>query len=104
MPNAMPSRAPVTGLMLRVLLAGTLFVMAPRAASGCPSCKTAVEHQVVDEASTGADPDAAGRGYNYSILLMISVPFLITAAMGIVLHRAIRRQPARGVPVEGGAS
>jgi heme/copper-type cytochrome/quinol oxidase subunit 2 len=52
---------------------------------GCPNCK--------DGFST-ADPDAANvaRGYFYSILLMLAMPFTLIGSFSAYVWREMRRQ------------
>jgi len=52
-------------------------------ASACPSCKDAVAAQP-DDGST------AGRGYNWSVLLMLAVPLTLAGAGGFAVVRASR--------------
>ncbi len=50
---------------------------------GCPTCKEGMEH----------DPEAAAmaRGYFWSILFMMSMPFLIVATLGSYFYWEIRK-------------
>jgi hypothetical protein len=69
-------------------------------AVACPNCKDAV---------ATADPEGmnVARGYFYSILLMLAMPFLLAGSFGVYVWREMRRQrpdvePAAGVPQLGG--
>lgn len=64
------------------------------AAVACPNCKDAVGT---------ADPEGLNiaRGYFYSILLMLAMPFMLAGSFGIYVWREMRRQrmdPAAGEP------
>lgn len=54
-------------------------------ALGCPNCKDAVDT---------ADPDGLNmaRGYFYSILLMLAMPFTLVGSFGCYVWREMRRQ------------
>lgn len=54
-------------------------------ASGCPNCKDAVDT---------SDPEGLNlaRGYFYSILLMLAMPFTLVASFGCYVWREMRRQ------------
>ncbi|MFM8291455.1 MAG: hypothetical protein ACKONH_04720 [Planctomycetia bacterium] len=80
----MPRRFP-----LAVAIA-VLAVLAAAEAFGCPNCKDAVDT---------SDPDGLNlaRGYFYSILLMLAMPFTLAGTFGCYVWREMRRQErARG--------
>jgi hypothetical protein len=54
---------------------------------GCPNCKDAVNT---------SDPDGlnVARGYFYSILLMLAMPFTLVGSFGAYVWREMRRQKA----------
>jgi len=58
-------------------------------ALGCPNCKDAFD---------AADPDGlnVARGYFYSILLMLAMPFTLAGSFGAYVWREMRRQRAQG--------
>jgi hypothetical protein len=71
--------------MLTIAAALSLASPSPPRALACPNCKEAVAAQ---------EPAQAARlknGYFYSILLMISMPVLLTGAGIILVARAIKR-------------
>jgi len=76
---------------VRRLLAGLVPVLvvavctAAAEALGCPNCKDAVNT---------SDPDGlnVARGYFYSILLMLAMPFMLVASFGAYVWREMRRQ------------
>jgi hypothetical protein len=71
----------------RVVLAVALLlaVVAIGDAFGCPNCKDAVDT---------SDPDGLNlaRGYFYSILLMLAMPFTLVGTFGCYVWREMRRQ------------
>jgi hypothetical protein len=71
----------------RVALAVALLlaVVAIGDAFGCPNCKDAVDT---------SDPDGLNlaRGYFYSILLMLAMPFTLVGTFGCYVWREMRRQ------------
>jgi hypothetical protein len=68
-------------LAVAVLLA----LVAAADAFGCPNCKDAVDT---------SDPDGLNlaRGYFYSILLMLAMPFTLVGTFGCYVWREMRRQ------------
>ena len=64
-----------------------LVVVAGAEAFGCPNCKDAVDT---------SDPDGlnVARGYFYSILLMLAMPFTLAGSFGAYVWREMRRQKA----------
>lgn len=66
-----------------------LVVFAAGEALGCPNCKDAVNT---------SDPDGlnVARGYFYSILLMLAMPFTLVASFGAYVWREMRRQRLQG--------
>ncbi len=57
-------------------------------ALGCPNCKDAVNT---------SDPDGlnVARGYFYSILLMLAMPFTLAGSFAAYVWREVRRQKRR---------
>ena len=53
-------------------------------ASACPNCKEAVAAQPSEVANMA-------RGYNYSVLLMLSMPFTLLGTGAFMVARAVRR-------------
>ena len=69
-----------------VLAVALLLALAATAdALGCPNCKDAVDT---------SDPDGLNlaRGYFYSILLMLAMPFTLVGSFGCYVWREMRRQ------------
>lgn len=57
--------------------------------SACPLCKEAIPQS--GETQTDYDPERQSLGYNYSIYVMLAVPFAIAGAMGVFIYRQCRR-------------
>ena len=79
--------------MLRYLLPLALVVgmllLAADPALGCPTCKVAAQN------SSAGDP---ATGYQYSILLMAGMPFLILGTLGGLFYWQIRSARVGGEP------
>ena len=92
----------LTPLLLAALTAGVFVGPAP----ACPLCKEAVaEGANADGISPSPDDDplAEARGYNRSIYLMVSVPYLLLLSVGLLIYRSYRvgrRTAARQTPTE----
>ncbi len=71
-------------LMMAVVI-GCGAALVAGEALGCPTCKDSL-----------ADGDAAAanlaRGYFYSILLMLAMPFTLAGSLGLYVWREMRRQ------------
>ena len=85
-------RHPVTA---GLVVAACLLVAAD--AWGCPNCKDAVNT---------SDPEGLNiaRGYFYSILLMLAMPFTLAGTFGAYVWREVRRQRAREAAAAAGES
>ena len=84
----MPSRLGYNAVMKSrfVLAVALLFALvAIGDVFGCPNCKDAVDT---------SDPDGLNlaRGYFYSILLMLAMPFTLVGSFGCYVWREMRRQ------------
>ena len=77
---------------LAPLVALVAFVACAEA-FGCPNCKDAVDT---------SDPDGlnVARGYFYSILLMLAMPFTLAGSFGAYVWREMRRQKAAAASAE----
>lgn len=73
--------------MLAVCLVAVV-VLGGGDAIGCPNCKDAVNT---------SDPEGLNiaRGYFYSILLMLAMPFTLAGSFGAYVWREMRRQRAQ---------
>jgi hypothetical protein len=76
-----------TALRRLVLPVALLAFVVCGEALGCPNCKDAVDT---------SDPDGlnVARGYFYSILLMLAMPFTLVGSFGAYVWREMRRQKA----------
>jgi hypothetical protein len=74
------------------------LVLLPAFLSACPLCKDGLE-----DANSGV-PNQLGRGFYYSILLMVSAPFVVVGALFFRIAQMRRRGLTPGArPVPGGA-
>lgn len=74
------------------------LVLLPAILSGCEMCKDALEDK-----TTGLTNEL-GRGFYYSILLMVSAPFLALGGLFLGIVRARRRQRLSGAISIGAVS
>ena len=76
---------PMKRFMLVCLLVLIVGIAVDNAALGCPTCKDGLQ---------AADSEGANiaRGYFYSILLMIAMPFTLAGSFGFYCWREMRRQ------------
>jgi heme/copper-type cytochrome/quinol oxidase subunit 2 len=67
-----------------------LFAVVAADALGCPNCKDSVNT---------SDPDGLNlaRGYFYSILFMLAMPFTLAGSFAAYVWREVRRQKQREV-------
>jgi ABC-type phosphate transport system permease subunit len=75
-------------VLLRIAIVLVLAAaLLPAVAAACPDCKDAVSDQ-----TPGGSADL-GRGFYWSILLMIGVPFAAVATVaGLILRSQLRRR------------
>ena len=71
-----------------LLLAMLLCLVLPGAALACPACKDAI-------AESGPNAGNLVRGYYWSILFMMSMPFLILGGLVSYFYFEVRRARAR---------
>jgi heme/copper-type cytochrome/quinol oxidase subunit 2 len=74
----------VVRIAVLILLAALLL---PAVAAACPNCKDASS-----DAETPGGSASLGRGFYWSILLMVAAPFTVIGAFAITLLRARRRR------------
>ena len=67
-----------------IVLAAMLTLLSPADLRACPSCKEAV-------ADGSGEAASVARGYNWSILFMIAVPFTMMGTGALALRNAARR-------------
>ena len=68
-----------------LVVAMVALVLLPALLSACPLCKDALEDKTTGVANE------LGRGFYYSILLMVSAPFLVLGGLFLRIHRMRRR-------------
>jgi len=66
------------------VLALSLGLVTTSAATACPNCKEAVAAQPSEAAGMA-------RGYNYSVLFMVAMPFTLLGAGAFMVTRAVKR-------------
>ena len=76
---------PVAARVVLVLLLAAL--LAPAIAAACPNCKDATS-----DAETPGGSANLGRGFFWSILLMLAAPFTVVGSVAVVILRHRRRQ------------
>ena len=74
-----------------LVIVALLLVVLPVVLSACPLCKDNLE----DQAKMGGAPNELGRGFYYSILLMVSAPFLLVGTLIFRIYRSRRLRGAR---------
>lgn len=69
--------------LLAVGMVTLATVLAPAAAIACPNCKEAVAEQ---------EEQGLADGFNYTVLGMVSLPFLVVGTVAAVTIRAYTRR------------
>ena len=82
----MSRRMNAAGRVVLVLLLAA--ILAPAIAGACPTCKDASS-----DADTPGGSANLGRGFFWSILLMLAAPFTVVGGVAVVILRHRRRQP-----------
>jgi hypothetical protein len=70
---------------LRPILLSAALIGACQTVHACPNCKEAIANQ------DGSDAEGLRKGYFWSIIMMISVPFSLVGAGTFVVIRAVKR-------------
>ncbi len=82
-------------LLLLLVLTGVAFLLTPHAAVACPLCRDAVAASTILEGDDGEteeeDGISVGAAYNYSIYLMIAVPYLSLAVVSFLIYRGLKK-------------
>lgn len=74
-----------------LLLLATLFLAAPGTVQACPTCADAIPQ----ESAAGEEDQARlARAYNYSIYLMLAVPYSMLGVVGFLVYRQLRARAA----------
>jgi len=76
-----------------VIALAALFV-APRASVACPTCKDAV-------AANDPEHEHMVKGYFYSILFMMGMPYLLLSSFGLYMYLEVRKARARDAAKAG---
>lgn len=71
-------------LLLQAIFALALLLLNASSVGACPNCKEAVAAQPAEVA-------AMARGFNYSVLFMLAVPFSLFSTGAFVVARAVKR-------------
>src|SRR5205814_1861068 len=80
-----------SGLMVvgaGLLWAGVLLA-SPATARACPNCKQLIAS---NSPGQGTSEGGMGKGFNYSIYIMLAVPFLMMGSFGFGLWYVVRQQ------------
>jgi len=80
------SRKPWQRLLTVALLGAVSTLLLAGVAQACPNCKNAI----AENAAGGTGGDIA-RGFYYSILFMMSMPFLLLGTFTSVMYVQVRR-------------
>jgi hypothetical protein len=72
------------------IIAVAVVFLAADVAWACPTCKEAL-------ASAGGDNPNLVRGFFWSILFMMSMPFLLIGIFSTVMYRAVKKGQAEGM-------
>jgi hypothetical protein len=72
---------------LLIALAITAFFLAVESASACPTCKDGL-------AQNDPHGQSMAAGYYYSILFMMSMPFIILTTFGSFAYRSVKKAQA----------
>ena len=83
-PTSVRTRMPGAGVLVLALLIAAFVAVD---AFACPTCKDAVNTSDVDGLNVA-------RGYFYSILLMLAMPFTLVGSFSAYVWREMRRQKA----------
>lgn len=83
---------------LRIVAAVVVvFCLMTAEAYACPTCKDGL-------AESDPQQRAMAAGYYYSILFMMSMPFLLVATLGGFAYRAIRKADQRSLAEQSGVA
>jgi hypothetical protein len=91
--------------MIRLLFFLTILTILGTFAPGssvqaCPNCKEAIASAGEPEDD---DPLREARAYNYSIYLMVGMPYLLLGTAGLVIYRTVRSAQKKVEQTGGGA-
>lgn len=75
----------------------TVMVSIPGFAKACPSCQIAIEattesnEKEKQESPGSTDVLREARAYNYSIYLMVTMPYLLLGTFGYLIYRGVKK-------------
>ena len=84
----MNKRLPTRWICAAIIVAIAFLALGMDAASACPTCKDSVAQN---------DPhyQSMAKGYYYSILFMLSMPFIIVTTFGTFAYRSVKKAEAQ---------
>lgn len=87
---------PLVRSILHVAFALAIVACFAVAASACPTCK--------EDLANNPQGRGLAAGFYYSILFMMSMPFLILGTLGTVAYRSVKRAQAERASASAAAS
>jgi hypothetical protein len=73
-------------MLLLMLFALGVALAIPATSLACPYCTEVLASSVEEE-----DPLREARAYNRSVLFMLSLPYVLTATVGLLVYREVRK-------------
>lgn len=78
---------------LKIALVCLIGLCAVRPASACPFCKEALDKPDGAAAVVGRDdPLREQRAYNYSIYVMVAMPYFLLSVVGFLVYRGMKQK------------
>jgi len=76
------------------------LAVATQSTLACPQCKNAVPTQAQTDYSAdgGTLAPSAGQGYNYSIIFMMAMPFILAGSFAGGIYLTVRRTAPQAGP------
>jgi hypothetical protein len=81
-----------------LILSALLSLAAPAAIRACPTCAEAIPQET---AAGEEDQGKLARAYNYSIYLMLGVPYSMLGFVGFLVYRQLRARAALEALAQG---
>jgi hypothetical protein len=85
--------------LIRWLAVPTLLLVLSGSIVACPLCKESIP-EAVDGAEGNFDGDQQARAWNNSILFMLSMPYVLLGAVGLLIYRGYRSAPKSNPPAD----
>jgi len=76
--------------LVPVLAFAAVLFLTTVTADACPSCKEAVAGS---DGQVAAQTSELGRGFSYSVLFMMAMPFVLVGGFGTVCYLHMRNRP-----------